>query len=250
MHYFRAATDKNSLLDSIAVTVSPKRFNESTHPRLDAPREGDLWAFERRLRKAEYRCIAGVDEAGRGPLAGPVVSAAVILPPDCAIPGLDDSKKLSPGRREALFDEIQATALAVGVARVDAAEIDRLNIHQASLLSMRLAVTELDPCADYLLIDGKFTLTDTPAPQEALIKGDARSASIAAASIIAKVSRDRLMLRYHETYPHFGFHRHKGYPTKAHKAAIAEHGPCPLHRRSFRGVKEHLAAGSLGAERC
>jgi ribonuclease HII len=199
------------------------------------------------LRKAKYRFIAGVDEAGRGPLAGPVVSAAVILPSDCAIQGLDDSKKLAPARRETLFDEIQATALAVGVGTVDAAEIDRLNILQASLLSMRLAVAELDPRADFLLIDGKFTLADTTTPQEALIKGDARSASIAAASIIAKVSRDRLMRRYHQVYPHFGFDRHKGYPTRAHKAAIAAHGPCPIHRRSFRGVKEHLPED---AERC
>jgi ribonuclease HII len=205
------------------------------------------------LRKAKYRCIAGVDEAGRGPLAGPVVSAAVILPAHCAITGLNDSKKLSPARREALFAEIQRTALAVGVGRVEADEIDHLNILQASLLSMRLAVAQLDPRADYLLIDGKFTLADTPTPQEALIKGDARSASIAAASIVAKVSRDRLMQRYHDTYPHFGFDRHKGYPTKAHKAAIAKHGPCPIHRRSFRGVKEHLPAGPVdhvGVDRC
>jgi ribonuclease HII len=174
----------------------------------------------------------------------------VILPADCPIQGLDDSKKLSAVRREALYHEIQASALAIGVGRVEATEIDRINILQASLLSMRQAVAQLEPQADYLLIDGKFTLAEAAAPQEALIKGDARSASIAAASIIAKVSRDRLMQRYHEAYPRFGFDRHKGYPTKAHKAAIAEHGPCPIHRRSFRGVKEHLAVNPEDVDTC
>jgi ribonuclease HII len=206
-------------------------------------RVNDLWSFERQLRHEKKRRVAGVDEAGRGPLAGPVVSAAVILPHDCPIQGLNDSKKLSPTRRERLFEEIYAGALAVGIGIVDREEIDRVNILQASLLSMRMAVANLDPPADYLLIDGKFTLAHTATPQQAIVKGDARSASIAAASIVAKVSRDRLMHSYHMEYPLFGFDRHKGYPTRAHKAAIAAHGPCPIHRRSFRGVKEHLPVG-------
>ncbi|MDJ0781610.1 MAG: ribonuclease HII [Desulfosarcinaceae bacterium] len=217
----------------------PTRRDEATHHRFDDA-QTDLWAFERRLHQANYHLVAGVDEAGRGPLAGPVVSAAVILPPDDAIPGLNDSKKLSPARRAGLFETIQQRALAVGVAAVDAREIDRINILQASLLAMRQAVARLSPAPDYLLIDGKFTLAETTTPQEAVVKGDARCAAIAAASIIAKVSRDRLMQGYHETYPAFGFDRHKGYPTRSHKAAIAAYGPCPIHRRSFRGVKEHL----------
>jgi ribonuclease HII len=224
------------------VNLLPKRINESTNQRFDDIPTGDLWAIERRLRKAKFKFIAGVDEAGRGPLAGPVVSAAVILPSNGAIQGLDDSKKLSPSRREQLFDEIRATALAVGVGVVNAAEIDRINILQASLRSMRMAVDELVPHPDYLLIDGKFTLQNAPTPQTAVVKGDARCAAIAAASIIAKVSRDRLMRQFHQQYPEFGFDRHKGYPTRAHKAAIAVHGPCPIHRQSFRGVREHLDA--------
>ncbi len=210
---------------------------------LDDFRADDLWSFERQLRHENILRVAGVDEAGRGPLAGPVVSAAVILPDDCPIQGLNDSKKLSPTRRELLFEEIYASALAVGIGIVDREAIDRINILQASLLSMRMAVAKLSPPPDYLLIDGKFTLAHTATPQQAIVKGDARSASIAAASIVAKVSRDRLMHSYHRQYPLFGFDRHKGYPTRAHKAAIAAHGPCPIHRRSFRGVKEHLPEG-------
>jgi ribonuclease HII len=210
---------------------------------LDDFHADDLWSFERQLRHENILRVAGVDEAGRGPLAGPVVSAAVILPADCPIQGLNDSKKLSPTRRELLFEEIYASALAVGIGIVDREAIDRINILQASLLSMRMAVAKLSPPPDYLLIDGKFTLAHTATPQQAIVKGDARSASIAAASIVAKVSRDRLMHSYHRQYPLFGFDRHKGYPTRAHKAAIAAHGPCPIHRRSFRGVKEHLPEG-------
>jgi len=198
----------------------------------------DLWAFEQAQRDKGYTKIAGVDEAGRGPLAGPVVSAAVILPPGFDAP-VDDSKKLTPRQRERLFDRIQAEAESVGVGIVDAGDIDRINILQASRLSMAMAVSKLDPSPDYLLIDGKH---DIPAeqPQMPIVKGDARSISIAAASIIAKVSRDRIMRQYHKQFPQFGFDRHKGYPTKAHREAIALHGPCSIHRRTFRGVKEHL----------
>jgi ribonuclease HII len=200
----------------------------------------DLWAFEQAQRTKGYAKIAGVDEAGRGPLAGPVVSAAVILPPTFDVPGVNDSKQLTHRQRERLFDRIFAEAEAVGVGIVDSAEIDRINILQASRLSMAIAVSKLNPQPDFLLIDGRH---DIPAgqPQAPIVKGDARSISIAAASIVAKVSRDRIMQRYHEQFPQFGFDRHKGYPTKAHKEAIARHGPCTIHRRTFRGVKEHLS---------
>jgi ribonuclease HII len=207
--------------------------------------KADLWAFEKSLAAVGYANIAGIDEAGRGPLAGPVVSAAVILPPHFDGSGITDSKQLSPGRRERLFTRIYAGAVAVGIGIVDAAEIDRINILQAARLSMRIALANLGSRPDYALIDGNFTI-QSDLPQQAIVKGDCRSVSIAAASIVAKVSRDRLMLRYHEEFPQFGFDRHKGYPTKAHKAAIAAHGPSPIHRRTFRGVSEHLDHRSTG----
>lgn len=196
-----------------------------------------MWTFENRAVQEGYRYIAGTDEAGRGPLAGPVVSAAVILPPGFDCPGITDSKKLSEKKRDALFPLIEEKALAVGVGIADHEEIDRINILQASLLSMKRAVECLKPAPDYLLIDGKFTI-DCDLPQEAIVKGDAKSISIAAASIIAKVTRDRIMAELSIRYPVYEFHRHKGYPTKAHKAALRTHGPCPVHRKSFRGVKE------------
>jgi ribonuclease HII len=199
----------------------------------------DLWVFEQRALEQGYRTVAGVDEAGRGPLAGPVVAAAVVLNPGQPIDGIDDSKKLSPKKRERLFEEINAKALAVGVGRADPAEIDNINILQASLAAMQRAVADMPLQPDFLLIDGLFKIP-AALPQEPLTKGDSRSASIAAASIIAKVTRDRLMQSYHESYPQYGFAGHKGYPTKAHKAAIRRFGCCPIHRRSFKGVKEYL----------
>jgi ribonuclease HII len=196
-----------------------------------------MWAFETEAKNSGFRTIAGIDEAGRGPLAGPVVSAAVILPDNFECSGITDSKKLSEKKREALFPIIQEKALAVGVGIADHEEIDRINILQASLLSMKRAVDDLGVSPDYLLVDGKFTI-DSLLPQEAVIKGDSRSISIAAASIIAKVTRDRIMAELSAQYPQYDFHRHKGYPTKAHKAAIITHGPCPVHRKSFRGVRQ------------
>lgn len=195
----------------------------------------DLETFEKEFRRQGYGHIAGVDEAGRGPLAGPVVSAAVILPESFETAEINDSKQLSPAKREQAYKRIYAQARAVGIGIVDAIEIDRINILQASRLSMAIAVANLKPRPDFLLIDGKF---DIPfdLPQEPIVKGDARSISIAAASVVAKVSRDRLMQRYHDDYPQFGFDRHKGYPTKAHKAAIALNGPCLIHRRTFKSV--------------
>ena len=199
----------------------------------------DTWVFEKTLSADGYARIAGVDEAGRGPLAGPVVSAAVILPLDFDDRGVTDSKKLSSRQREALYLRIYQQARAVSIGIVDAAEIDRINILQATRLSMAMAVASLKPQPDYVIIDGNVDIA-APMAQQSIVRGDSRSISIAAASIVAKVSRDHLMQRYHEDFPEFGFDRHKGYPTKAHKAAIAAHGPCWIHRRSFKGVREHI----------
>ena len=196
-----------------------------------------MLAFEKQAMLSGYKVVAGVDEAGRGPLAGPVVSAAVALPDNFDVPGINDSKKLSEKKREALFPVIQNHAIAFGIGMADHEEIDRINILQASLLSMKRAVEALQVVPDYLLIDGKFTINST-IDQRSVIKGDALSLSIAAASILAKVTRDRIMADLDLQYPQYGFKRHKGYPTKAHKAAILTHGPCPVHRKSFKGVKD------------
>lgn len=206
----------------------------------------DLWAFEKELMAEGYTGIAGVDEAGRGPLAGPVVAAAAVLPPSFPSAGVDDSKKLTHRQRERLFDLIYDQAVSVGVGIVAVEDIDRINIFQAARLAMVKAVAALQPQPQYLLIDGKFGI-DADLPQQAIVKGDSRSVSVAAASIIAKVTRDRIMQAYHDRFPQFGFDRHKGYPTKAHKAAIAEYGPCEIHRRTFKGVKEHLLEMPLDA---
>ncbi|MGB9498482.1 MAG: ribonuclease HII [Dissulfuribacterales bacterium] len=197
----------------------------------------DVWAFENEARSNGFQIIAGIDEAGRGPLAGPVVSAAVILPDPMPVSGISDSKKVSPKKREALYDDIYCHAVAVGVGIVDPVEIDRINILQASLTAMSISVQNLHPIPDFLLIDGQFSIS-LDFPQKAIIKGDALSISIAAASIIAKVTRDRLMQEYAKEYPEFDFSKNKGYPTKAHKEAIRNFGYSPIHRLSFRGVKE------------
>ncbi len=199
----------------------------------------NLWAFEHDARKRGYIQIAGVDEAGRGPLAGPVVSAAVILPRDFSETGITDSKKLTPVKRNHLYNQIYAHAISIGIGIVDAIEIDRINILQASLLSMAMAVENLNPQPDSLLIDGTFSIP-SKLPQKPIAKGDSLSISIAAASIIAKVTRDRLMESYHFYYPQFDFPKHKGYPTKAHRQAIRNFGSCPIHRQSFKGVKEYI----------
>lgn len=201
--------------------------------------KADMWAFEKKCTRKGYAHIAGVDEAGRGPLAGPVVSAAVILPCGFKAGDINDSKQLSEKRRGYWYERIYAEACSVGIGIVDALEIDRINILQASRLSMSFAVANLAPSPDIVLIDGNFGIT-AALPQETIVKGDARSVSIAAASIVAKVTRDCLMKRYHLEYPQFGFDRHKGYPTLRHKAAIAHFGPCSIHRCTFRGVRECL----------
>ena len=199
----------------------------------------DLWFFEKKATENGYKKIAGIDEAGRGPLAGPVVSAAVILPQSFPVAGVIDSKKLSAKRRARLYQEIYSHAVSVGIGIVDPVEIDRINILKASLLAMSMATANLHPQPECLLIDGTFRIP-SHLPQNPIAKGDTLSISIAAASIVAKVTRDRLMERYHEYYPQFGFSRHKGYPTRAHKEAIHRFGYCPIHRRTFRGVKEYL----------
>ncbi len=199
----------------------------------------DLWAFEKEATGKGCKDIAGIDEAGRGPLAGPVVSAAVILPVTFRDSEITDSKKLSPQKRQRLYDVIYAQAVSIGIGIVDPIEIDRINILQASLLAMAMAVENLDPGPDYLLIDGIFPIS-SDLPQQPIAKGDALSISIAAASIIAKVTRDRLMQKYHHYYPQFNFQKHKGYPTRAHREAIRKYGCCPIHRKSFKGVREYI----------
>lgn len=199
----------------------------------------DMWAFENDARKSGHSLIAGIDEAGRGPLAGPVVSAAVVLPEIFSIDDVDDSKKLTPKKRADLFPRIQEAALAVGVGIVGPETIDSINILQAALLSMAKAVENLAIQPDYLLIDGPFPIP-LNVSQKPLPKGDSLSISIAAASIIAKVTRDRMMEDYDRTYPEYGFSKHKGYPTKTHREAIRKFGCSPIHRKTFKGVKEYL----------
>ncbi len=201
------------------------------------PMKPDLWDYEIKARDKGYRLVVGVDEAGRGPLAGPVVAAAVILPLNAVLEGLDDSKKLSPAKREELFPKIQA--MAHGVAVVNPEMIDEINILQAARLAMKQAVEKLPWVPDLLLIDGNQKI-DSSVDQWAIVKGDAKSFSIAAASVLAKVTRDRIMKDYHRLYPQYEFVQHKGYGTQLHRDLIAEHGPCPIHRRTFRGVTEYL----------
>jgi ribonuclease HII len=191
------------------------------------------------LRWSVEGLIAGVDEAGRGPLAGPVVAAAVILDDRKPIQGLADSKKLSAKRREALFDEIRAKALCCSIAQASVQEIDQLNILQATLLAMRRAVLGLRLPPKLVLVDGN-RLPALEMRAQAIVKGDATVPSISAASILAKVSRDRWCVDYHQLFPHYGFAQHKGYGTAEHLAALRQHGPCPEHRRSFRPVAECL----------
>jgi ribonuclease HII len=192
----------------------------------------DLTLIDRQFYEEGVTLLAGVDEAGRGPLAGPVTAAAVVFPPGCFVPGINDSKKLTPQRRERLYEEILVRTLAVGVGWADPAEIDELNILEASKLAMVRALSRLSVKPEMTLIDA-VKLDTCAHEQRSLIKGDARSHAIAAASIVAKVERDRLMLRYEEEYPGYGFARHKGYPTRQHYEAIERLGLTSIHRRSF-----------------
>lgn len=206
---------------------------------------GPTQEFERVARLCGYRRIAGIDEAGRGPLAGPVVAAAVILPSRCRLLGINDSKQLPAKDREEAYTAILEQAVGVGVGSADVGEIDQLNILEATRLAMRRAVDQLDPPPDYLLIDA-VVLLGFKVPTKPIIKGDSLSVSIAAASIIAKVTRDRLMARYHEIFPEYGFLSHKGYGTAEHLERLARHGPCSIHRRTFAPVQEVMSAAKMG----
>lgn len=190
------------------------------------------YSIENEYREKGFNIICGVDEAGRGPLAGPVYAAAVILSPDCVIEGLNDSKKLTEKKREALFDEIKEKALAYGIASADEKEIDEINILNATFLAMKRAIASLSVRPDLALIDGNQK-PHTDIEEVTIIKGDAKSMSIAAASVLAKVSRDRFMLEMAEKYPQYEFARHKGYGTKLHYEKIAQYGVCDIHRRTF-----------------
>lgn len=192
----------------------------------------DWLEFEKEALAKGYKSVCGVDEAGRGPLAGPVCAAAVILPEDVIIDGVNDSKKLSEKKSESLFDVIREQALSYSIAYATVDEIEEINILNATMLAMRRAINGLEIKADYAMIDGnKIPPIDIDA--ECIVKGDAKSMSIACASILAKVSRDRLLYKYAEEYPMYGFDKHKGYGTKVHREAILKYGPCPYHRKSF-----------------
>jgi ribonuclease HII len=202
---------------------------------------GPTEEFERAARLCGYRRIAGIDEAGRGPLAGPVIAAAVVLPVRCRLSGIDDSKQLSEGERALLYAAILEHAVGMGIGSADVGEIDRLNILEATKLAMRRAIDQLAPPADYLLIDA-VTLPGIGIPERPIIKGDSLSLSIAAASIIAKVTRDRLMAEYHDMFPEYDFRSHKGYGTREHLQRLARHGPCSIHRQTFTPVREAILA--------
>ncbi|MBN2496379.1 MAG: ribonuclease HII [Deltaproteobacteria bacterium] len=218
-----------------------RRARPSSEP---SPPPGDVvLRIEDWAREQGYRRITGVDEAGRGPLAGPVIAAAVLLPGDHGIEGLADSKKLSARHRERLDATIRERAAAWGLGRVDAGRIDAVNIRRASLLAMTQALAQLlqrGPATDIVIVDGldpcDLPPGFPPVPVRAFKRADARCEAVSAASILAKVQRDAIMRAYHERWPSYGFDRHMGYPTAAHKRALAEHGPCAIHRRSFRGV--------------
>lgn len=196
----------------------------------------DLWQHENAAKLAGFTRIAGIDEVGRGPLAGPVLAACVVLPPGFDLSGINDSKKLSERQRERAESRIRAEAVAVGIGSIEPEVIDRINILKATHEAMRLAYAQIIPLPDFVLIDGQPVRGFPCADTQALVQGDARSVSIAAASIVAKVARDRLMRAYDLVYPEYGFAGHKGYGSARHLAALAAHGPCPIHRRSFAPV--------------
>jgi ribonuclease HII len=209
--------------------------NLSLFSKSEFPPEIDEHFYESAARKSGFRLIAGVDEAGRGPLAGPVVAAAVMLPENALLKGVKDSKAMTARAREEAFFLVIATALAVGVGVVSANHIDKGNILKASLEAMKRAVLCLEPAPDFLLVDGTHPVP-VAVPHRCLVGGDRVSLSVSAASVIAKVYRDRIMRSYHALYPQYGFLENKGYGTTKHLAAIKTHGACPIHRMSFRGV--------------
>lgn len=195
-------------------------------------RQEKMRETEKRLAREGYRYIAGIDEAGRGPLAGPVYAAAVILPPDIRLDGINDSKKLSPKKREELFDEITKKAVCYSIFSVDEKKIDEINILNATHMAMNGAAASLSQKPDYVIIDGN-SIKNMTFPHETIVKGDAKSISIAAASVLAKVARDRYITKMAERYPEYGFEKHKGYGTKEHTDAILKYGVTPIHRKTF-----------------
>ncbi len=200
----------------------------------------DNYRFERHLHAKGYCCVGGCDEAGRGPLAGPVVAACVVLPPGCDHASFVDSKILTHGKRLELSHRLQEMGADFGLGIVSEKKIDEINILQASLLAMKRAVHNLKGSApDFILVDGKFILP-LPTAQAALVKGESKSSSIAAASILAKITRDHIMVKYHQQFPAYNFQQNKGYPTRTHRLAIEKNGICPIHRQTFRGVREYV----------
>jgi len=222
---------------TVPLSIPAEGISQHEHARLEV-----MLAFEQQAFESGFRRVAGVDEAGRGPLAGPLVAGAVVLAR--ALPGLDDSKRLTEARRETLFEELRSGAHAIGVGVVEAAELDRIGVQRANYTAMARAVAALTPPPDFLLVDG-FNLPGMSQPCLRLIKGDQRSLSISAASIIAKVTRDRRMAELDREYPGYGFGQHKGYGTSAHMGALARLGPCPEHRRSFAPLADKDREGRL-----
>lgn len=212
---------------------------------MSASPAGPSRSRERFLSRSGFHMVAGVDEVGRGPLAGPVVAAAVILPPRWSVKGVDDSKRLNPRRRRSLAAVIKQEAVAWAVGNASPQEIDRINIHRASLLAMRRAVNALAPSPDFLLVDGRFVL-EMDLPQEAVVGGDASCTAVAAASIVAKVERDAVMQAMHRIWPQYNFAANKGYGTAEHRQALIDHGPCTLHRRSYAPVAQRQLDLGLG----
>jgi len=201
--------------------------------------EPDTYFLERCLRQKGYSWIAGLDEVGRGPLAGPVVAAAVILRDDCDNSCFVDSKTINAEKRARLYDELRNNGAIIGLGIVSEAEIDRINILQASLLAMKKAVLTMPAQPDFLLVDGNQSVQMT-IPQQTLVKGETKSSSVAAASIVAKVVRDDLMDQYHLQYPQYNFQQNRGYPTREHREALRVYGPCVIHRQSFKGVRDYI----------
>ena len=233
-------SDQRAGAKAILDAVSRRRFDN----RSEGQRLRKLLKYETALWSVGVVRVAGVDEAGMSPLAGPVAAAAVVFEPGARIPGVDDSKKLTPATRERLAIEIKATAVTWSVAYAEVEEIDTINIYWASLLAMRRAIESLAVKPDHLLIDAR-RLKDVPMPQQAIIKGDTKSLSIGAASILAKTARDAVMHKFDAEHPGYGFCKHKGYPVKEHLAALKRLGACPIHRRSFAPVREILALPPL-----
>lgn len=217
-------------------------MEKNPHKSRTFPNLGDL---EENLYAKGHTAVCGVDEVGRGPLAGPVVAAAVVIPRGIVIPGVNDSKKLSSRQRDEVFAEIIERGIPCAIGIIDHETIDKVNILRASLMAMRKAVVDLNPAPDVLLVDGSFGIPNLPQAQFAIVGGDARCRSIGAASIVAKVTRDRIMDRYQELYPSFTFSVHKGYPTPAHLEELEQYGPCAIHRKSFKPVAKYLQSYAL-----